>query len=69
MDVIMSEPVLALPNFDESFKVHTDVSDKAVGGVFVPKGHPVAFEIWKLKDAEKWYFTHKREILIIVHFL
>jgi len=46
---ISTEPVLKLPNFDVPFEVHTDASSKAVGGVLVQEGHPVAFESWKLK--------------------
>lgn len=41
---ISSEPVLKLSDFDVTFEVHTNASDKAVGGVLVLEGHPVAFE-------------------------
>lgn len=37
-----SEPVLKLPNFDLPFDVVTDASDKAIGGVLVQEGHPIA---------------------------
>jgi len=36
--------VLKLPDFEKSFEVHTNASDKVVGGVLVYKGHPVAFK-------------------------
>ena len=48
-----SEPVLRLPDFELPFKVHTDASDKALGGVLVQKNHPVAYESRKLNDAEQ----------------
>ena len=47
-----SEPVLRLHNFELSFEVHTDASDRALGGVLVKEGHPIAYEIKKLKEAE-----------------
>jgi len=58
-----------LPDFEKSFEVHTDASDKAVEGVLVHKGHPVAFESQKLSEAEHRYSTHEKEMAAIVHFL
>ena len=51
-DAITSESVLRLPDLELLFEVHTDASDKALGGVLVQEGHPVAFESRKL-DATK----------------
>ncbi|KAB5520150.1 hypothetical protein DKX38_024469 [Salix brachista] len=50
--VVASTPVLGLSDFEKTFKVHTDASDKAIGGVLVQDGHPIAFESRKLNDAE-----------------
>lgn len=36
--VMMSTPVLALPDFEISFKVHTDASDVGIGVILVQKG-------------------------------
>ncbi|KAJ8899074.1 hypothetical protein K2173_010227 [Erythroxylum novogranatense] len=48
---------------------HTDASDKAIGGVLVQEGHPVAFESRKLNGAEQRYSTHEKEMLVVVHCL
>ena len=66
---ISSEPILKLPDFSQPFEVVTDASDKAVGGVLQQGGHPIAFESWKLKDAETRYSTHEKEMLAVVHCL
>ena len=52
-DVITSEPVLRLPDLELSFKVHTNVSNKALGGVLVQEGHSVEFESRKLDATEQ----------------
>jgi len=49
---VASAPVLGLPDFEKPFEVHTDASDRAIGGVLVQEGHPIAFESRKLSDAE-----------------
>lgn len=67
--VVVSEQILTLRNFELPFEVHTDASNKAIGGVLVQKGHPVAFESQKLNDAEQWYSVDEKEILVVVHCL
>jgi len=66
---IASERVLRLPEFDKPFEVHTDASDKAIGGVLVQDGHPIAFEGRKLHGAESRYLIHEKEMLAVVHCL
>ncbi|KAK4397896.1 hypothetical protein Sango_1265100 [Sesamum angolense] len=66
---ISSQPVLKLPQFDQPFKVQVDASDSALGGVLVQDKHPVAFESYKVKDAELRYSTHKKEMTVVVHCL
>ena len=50
-DVTTSELILRLPNLELLFEVHTDASNKALGGVLVQEGHPIAFESRKLDAA------------------
>ncbi|KAG6517981.1 hypothetical protein ZIOFF_021381 [Zingiber officinale] len=66
---IASEPVLRLPDFELPFEVHMDASDRAIGGVLVQEGHPVAFESRKLNAAEQKYSAHEKEMVAVVHCL
>ena len=50
--VMSSELVLRLLNFELPFEVHTDSSDKAIGGVLVQEKHLVAYERRKLNETE-----------------
>ena len=60
-DAITSNMVLRLPNLELPFEVHMEVSDKALRGVLVQEGHPVAFESHKLDSAEQRYNTHNKK--------
>ena len=66
---ISKEPVLQLPNLDLPFEVQTDALDKALGGVLVQEGHPVAFESRKLNGEEQRYSTHEKYMTAVVHCL
>jgi hypothetical protein len=68
-DVVASEPVLRLPNFELPFEVHTDASNKAIGDVLVQEGHLIAYKSRKLKEAEQKYSAHEKEMLAIIHCL
>ena len=57
-----------MPDFEKTFEVHTDASDRAIGGVLVQEGHPIAFDR-KLSDAERNYSTHEKEMTTVVHCL
>lgn len=63
------EAVFKLSEFDKSFEVYTDASDRALGGVLVQERHPIAFESRKLKDAEVRYSTCEKEMMAVVHCL
>lgn len=66
---LATEPVLQLPRFEDPFEVHTDASDRALGGVLVQAGHPVAYESRKFKDAETRYSAHEKEMTAVIHCL
>ena len=68
-EAISTELVLWLPDLDLPFEVQTDASDRALGGVLVQEGHPVAFESRKLNNAERRYSTHEKEMTAMVHCL
>ena len=66
---ISKEPVLRLLDLDLPFEVQIDASDKALSGVLVQDGHPVAFESRKLNGAEQRYSTPEKEMTVVVHYL
>ncbi|KAL0287105.1 UNVERIFIED_CONTAM: Retrovirus-related Pol polyprotein from transposon.6 [Sesamum angustifolium] len=66
---MVTDPVLVLPDMSKSFTLETDASDFALGGVLMQDGHPVAFENRKLKDVERRYSVHEKELLAVVHCL
>ncbi|CAN6455079.1 unnamed protein product [Victoria cruziana] len=66
---LVQEPVLKLPDHTKEFEIHTDASDFAIGGVLMQEGHPIAYESRKLKDPERRYSVHEREMTAIVHCL
>ena len=63
------ESVLRLPDFELPFEVHIDASDRALGGVLVQEGHPIAYESRKLKEAEQRYSANEKEMTVVVHCL
>ena len=61
--------MLAYPRYGERFHVHTDASDKQMGGVVSQKGKLIAFFLRKLNSAQQRYTTTDKELLAIVETL
>ena len=67
--VMSTETLLAYPQFDKPFIVHTDASDTQLGAVIFQKKKPIEFYSRKLNDAQKRYTTTEQELLSIVETL
>ncbi|XP_071502498.1 uncharacterized protein [Diadema antillarum] len=69
--VLMNDPVLIAPNFERSFQLATDASDRGVGAVLLQdddNGHskPVCFFSKKLNRHQQKYSTVEKECLSVV---
>ena len=60
------DTLLTYPDFNETFKIHTDASAFQLGAVIIQKGKPIAFYSRKLTDAQQRYTVTKIEILSMV---
>ena len=70
MNKVMSScPILALPDFSQSFVLECDASGEGIGAVLMQNNHPIAFESWKLKEYERHYSIYDKEMLAIFHAL
>jgi len=67
---LKSAPILKFPDYEKSFMVETDASNKSIGCVllqmFGDVAHPIAYGSRHLSGAEKNYSTSERELLAIV---
>jgi transposase InsO family protein len=67
--IIGKEVLLAYPDFDKEFVIHTDASHYQLGAVISQDGKPIAFYSRKLKPEQTRYTTTERELLSIVETL
>ncbi|KAL2607424.1 hypothetical protein R1flu_025997 [Riccia fluitans] len=70
-NALVSSPILAVPDWNKPFHVHTDASSFAIGAVLAQpvngnRDHPIAYISRKLIPAERNYTTTERETLAIV---
>jgi hypothetical protein len=63
------ETMLTYPNFDEPFVVHTDASNKQIGGVITQNNKPLGFFSKKLTEVQKRYPVTEQELLAITEML
>ena len=64
-----SFPVLALPDFTQSFVLECDASEEGIEVVLMQNHHPIAFGHKKLKEYERLYSIYDKEMLAIMHAL
>ena len=67
--VLGRETLLAYPQFDKPFVIHTDASNTQLGAVISQEGQPIAFYSRKLSPAQQRYTTTEQELLSIVETL
>jgi hypothetical protein len=67
--IMARETILAYPNFEIPFKIHTDASAYQLGACISQNGKPIAFYSRKLTPAQTRYTTTEQELLSIVKIL
>ena len=64
--VIGREVLLAYPDFNAPFEIHTDASKLKIGTVISQKRNPIAFYSWNMNSTQQNYTTTEKELLSIV---
>ena len=67
--LIAKETLLAYPDFNKKFTIHTDASDFQLGAVITQENKPLAFYSRKLTSSQRNYTTTEKELLSIVETL
>jgi hypothetical protein len=67
--MLIEAQLLCTPNEFLPYEVVTDAPDLGLGGVLLQEGHHMAFESRKLNDAELYYQTTEKKMLVVVHAL
>ena len=67
--VMSSCPMLALPDFTQSFVLECDALGTRIGAVLMKNSHPIGFERRKLREYERHYSVYDKEMLAIMHAL
>jgi len=72
--VFISQPLLVAPNLDKEYRIETDTSNFAMGGVLSikcenNKWRPIVYISKSLNKMERSYKIHDKEILAIIHCL
>ncbi|MCX7564677.1 RNase H-like domain-containing protein, partial [Xanthomonadaceae bacterium XH05] len=69
--ILLSQPVLATPNFAKPFKMAVDASDTGAGAVLLQEDdqgieHPVSYYSKKFTPPQKNYSTIEKELLALI---
>ena len=67
--IIARETILACPDFDKEFEIHTDASDVQLGAVISQAGRPISFYSRKLNPVQTRCTVTERELLSTVETL
>jgi hypothetical protein len=59
-------PILAMPNFNDTFIVETDASGNGIGAVLQQQGKPIAFMSRALGVSKCSWSTYTKEMLVVV---
>jgi hypothetical protein len=63
-ELMISAPVLALPDFNKLFIMETDVSLTGVGAILMQERHLIAFIIKSLRSKQQVMPVYEREMLV-----
>ena len=64
--IVAHNTLLTYPDFNETFKIHTDASVFRLGAVTIQKSKHIPLYSRKLTDDQKRYTVTERELLTIV---
>jgi hypothetical protein len=68
-ELLMTTPILNVPNMEENFLLYTYASKEGLGRVLMEDSRVISYNLKKLRRHEENYATHDLELLAIVYAL
>jgi hypothetical protein len=68
-ELLMTTPILKVPDMDAGFLVCTNASKEGLGGVLMQYGRVIAYILRKLRRHDENYVMHDLELLAIIYAL